>query len=550
MINHIRYFFVILSLTVFSVLPGCSGTDNSGKTGSAGFKLTWNAPQNRQSAKVFDPYTTNTKINCDDWGISAVAVTVLNGDTQVGYDKFACTAGQGTINNIPEGNNYTFKVKGLLSNYSTAWSGTVKGITINADTNNQVGPIKMNYVGNDTTPPTITGVSPKDGSLDTPITSRVEITFSEPMAKSFIEAPGNITLKPTGAVTGTTGTVTYETSTKNYKAIFTPASNLNNSTSYTATVTMAVRDMATIQLAHDSVFTFTTEAIRTDLPDIPTGLTAYGGNGQVKLDWIPSGGANDYYIYWGNSDKPSEAEVVHRTLWQGVSYPHTGLTNGTMYYYQVSARNDTGESKPSPTVSAMPGDITPPIVTSFSLGETTTTTYPVTFTASDNVGVTGYLIAQCDSFCDDPLSTDARWSPTAPTSYTVIKNMPLERTYGLNAWVKDAAGNVSARMLASKTIRDISPPTVIFDMPGDGATVNGEPFLELSCYDDWYVCHVEVLLNGVSFSSFTISSVRERFHPWFWDTTKVANGTYTWSAKAYDESGNFSQSSITVHVLN
>jgi hypothetical protein len=36
------------------------------------------------------------------------------------------------------------------------------------------------------------------------------------------------------------------------------------------------------------------------------------------------------------------------------------LTNGTTYYYQVSAKNSKGEGPKSGEVSAVPGDTTPP----------------------------------------------------------------------------------------------------------------------------------------------------------------------------------------------
>ena len=58
-------------------------------------------------------------------------------------------------------------------------------------------------------------------------------------------------------------------------------------------------------------------------------------------------------------------------------------------------------------------------------------------TATDNVGVTGYLI---NKSATAPAASAAGWTATAPTSVTAVAG---SNTF--YAWAKDAAGNVSAR---------------------------------------------------------------------------------------------------------
>jgi hypothetical protein len=73
-------------------------------------------------------------------------------------------------------------------------------------------------------------------------------------------------------------------------------------------------------------------------------------------------------------------------------------------------------------------------------------TVPITaFAATDNVGVTGFLITE--SFTK-PAASAAGWNATVPANYTCSKSGA--RT--LYAWAKDAAGNVSAGKSARTNI--------------------------------------------------------------------------------------------------
>jgi len=93
-------------------------------------------------------------------------------------------------------------------------------------------------------------------------------------------------------------------------------------------------------------------------------------------------------------------------------------------------------------------DIQSPTITTFSIpGTSSSLTYmPVTIMATDNVSVTGYYLSENGT---TPTATAAGWGPATPgTSFTFAARGP--RT--LYLWVKDAAGNISARSQASTTI--------------------------------------------------------------------------------------------------
>jgi len=91
-------------------------------------------------------------------------------------------------------------------------------------------------------------------------------------------------------------------------------------------------------------------------PAPPTGVTATAGNGQVTISWSAVSGATSYNIWWSTTPGVTRTNGIKIT---GVTspYTHTGLTNGTTYYYIVKTVNSSGESMRSAEVSAMPTDV-------------------------------------------------------------------------------------------------------------------------------------------------------------------------------------------------
>ena len=87
------------------------------------------------------------------------------------------------------------------------------------------------------------------------------------------------------------------------------------------------------------------------VPAAPTSLAATAGNAQVSLAWTGSTGATSYTVYRSNS---SGTETSYRTGLTTTSLTDTGLTNGTTYFYKVTAVNATGESAKSNEASATP----------------------------------------------------------------------------------------------------------------------------------------------------------------------------------------------------
>ena len=89
----------------------------------------------------------------------------------------------------------------------------------------------------------------------------------------------------------------------------------------------------------------------TQPPATPTGLIATGGNAQVSLSWTASSGATSYHLKRSTTTGGPYTQVSAPTT---PSFTDTGLTNGTTYFYVVSALNAVGESANSAQVSATP----------------------------------------------------------------------------------------------------------------------------------------------------------------------------------------------------
>ncbi len=125
----------------------------------------------------------------------------------------------------------------------------------------------------DTTPPMVTATINANGATGVATNTKVGATFSEAMDPSTITA-STFTLKQ--GTTAVPGTVAYSGVT----AVFTPASNLAFSTTYTATITTGARDLAGNALASDYVWSWTTGAAPdTTLPVVTLTVPANGAAG-------------------------------------------------------------------------------------------------------------------------------------------------------------------------------------------------------------------------------------------------------------------------------
>jgi len=87
-------------------------------------------------------------------------------------------------------------------------------------------------------------------------------------------------------------------------------------------------------------------------PAPPTGLNAAGGNAEVVLNWNASAGASGYNVKRSTVNGGPYAAIANNVA--GTGYLDFAVTNGTTYYYVVSAVNGGGESADSIQVTVTP----------------------------------------------------------------------------------------------------------------------------------------------------------------------------------------------------
>ena len=100
----------------------------------------------------------------------------------------------------------------------------------------------------------------------------------------------------------------------------------------------------------------------TAVPGAPGGLAATPGNGQISLTWTAASGATAYRVHRATASGGPYTNIQTNLL--ATSFTNTGLTNGTAYYYVVTATNGVGEGANSNEASATP--TAPPTIVTFT----------------------------------------------------------------------------------------------------------------------------------------------------------------------------------------
>ncbi|WP_281888522.1 glycoside hydrolase family 48 protein [Paenibacillus sp. YYML68] len=123
---------------------------------------------------------------------------------------------------------------------------------------------------------------------------------------------------------------------------------LTNGTTYYYVVTAVNSNGESV----NSVQVSATPKVDVSVPASPTGVTPVAGDKQVKLSWNAVSGATSYTVKRAATSGGPYTVVAANVA--AATYTNIGLTNGTTYYYVVSASNSNGESANSAQVSATP----------------------------------------------------------------------------------------------------------------------------------------------------------------------------------------------------
>ena len=281
--------------------------------------------------------------------------------------------------------------------------------------------------------------------------------------------------------------------------ISTDITSITSHTSFTIIVTAIVQEIETkydpnsTTTAIGSVSTTgVTEAIiiaifiTTSPPSAPTGVTASAGDGQITITWTSVSDTASYNIY---SSTASGVTKLTGTKLTNVTSPYTntGLTNGTTYYYVITAVNSYGESSESSQVSATPSTTT--------TGTTPDTTAPTVSLTNPSNNATGVAINSSisasfsETMNSSTITTSTvtvgqglslasgtvSYSGTTAT-FTPSSNLSYGTTYTatITTGVQDSAGNAMASTytwsFTTGNATDTTAPTVSLTNPSNNTT--------------------------------------------------------------------------------
>ena len=235
-----------------------------------------------------------------------------------------------------------------------------------------------------------------------------------------------------------------------------------------------------------------------------------------------------------------------KVAWYGNQFDASGAKFGAGWTPDPNNPNHGEEivAISSFTVTAPAGDAIAPTVTTFTLPATASSlTVPVTaLTATDNTGVTGYLVT---TSATAPAATAAGWSATAPTSVTAA----AAGSVTFYAWAKDAAGNVSlgksATVVITLVTADTTAPTVnTFTLPATASSLT-VPVSALAASDNigitGYLITMSAMAPSASAAGWSASVPTSVVAP--------AAGTVTFYAWAKDAAGNVSSAKSATVVI-
>ena len=193
-------------------------------------------------------------------------------------------------------------------------------------------------------------------------------------------------------------------------------------------------------------------------PATPTGIVATPGNAQVALTWGGSTGATSYAVSRTTTSGGPYTSIANSSA---PSYTDTGLTNGTTYYYVVSASNAAGASPNSSQVSATPSGGSAPVTPTVPVAPTGVSATPgnaqVALTWTASAGASSYAVGRATT-SGGPYTSLATPSVTSYTDSAVANGT----TYYYVVSATNSSGTSSNSSQVSATpVRTVTGGTTI-----------------------------------------------------------------------------------------
>jgi len=267
----------------------------------------------------------------------------------------------------------------------------------------------------DTTPPTVSSVSPADGSASVAPNAAVTANFSETVDPATVNTSTFTLRDPNGNL------VAASVSASGSRATLSPTAQLAGSTTYVATLTSGssgIKDLAGNALGTDSSWTFTTAAVDTTPPTVDSTFPAAGAAYNLA-SWTAGcptaglcGSASD--AGWGVQTVEVSILRTSTTRWyNGSSFSATSerwltATGTTSWSYALANLSSSATYTVKVRARDAAGNLSAPTSTTF-IFDTATPTFTVSFpagsgsynTASWNAGCA--LSGMCGT-ASDPLA--------------------------------------------------------------------------------------------------------------------------------------------------
>ena len=197
-------------------------------------------------------------------------------------------------------------------------------------------------------------------------------------------------------------------------------------------------------------------------PAAPT-LTAQASNGQVLLTWTASAGAASYTVT--RSTTTGTGYLFQATVTTGTSYTDINVSNGTNYFYVVTASNGTCSSVYSNEAPASPTCTPPPAPTNL-VATPNNGTVALTWTAS--AGAVSYRVLRSTT-SGSGYGLVGTSATASYTDSTVVNGTTYY--YVVTASNGTCNSATSAEKSATPACTPPSVPTGLVATPGDGQIV-------------------------------------------------------------------------------
>ena len=365
--------------------------------------------------------------------------------------------------------NVTVRVNGIyyaVANNNGAWTLPAGAIQpplangtydVEVQASNSAGQLAFNTTANqlivNTAGPSVQIAPVNPSTITTPLGS-IGIQFSEPVNGFGLQ---NLQLTLGGLSTPLAGATLTTTDNQNWTLGNLAALNVPQGT-YQLTVNpqgWSVADNSATPLTSNATTSWTVLAT---IPSPPTNLVVTPGDTIATLQWTAASGATSYNIYRGTST--GQETLLHSDV-MTTSFGDTGLTDGTTYYYEVTAVNTLGESGPSSEVTVVPHVLPPAPPTNLGAiaGDTTAT---LQWTAAP--GATSYNIYRATSTGQETLLHSGvmttSFGDTGLTDGTTYY-------YEVTSVGTGGEGAPSSEVNVTPHVLPPAPPTNLIATPGD-----------------------------------------------------------------------------------